>query len=286
MAASIKITVKGSDNSGIDAPSVDDLLTQIQDFVSMLRNIESAIDDNGKGAIIWRVTNVTKNSPIAIEITPFPRQYAMNIDNRAEKIAATTSLGLKMLAETGERPAYFSDDAITKAEKIYKRVTNGLAETNINFSGYQSVPDIIISKQNAIQSVKNISDLKMLSSKPYRELGSVEGFITKVEKDGHGRPLVWLNTRLDGEIVRCVADGDALSRIGHMEIEHIWHGIRVRVFGELVYKALGKLEKISADTVQFFENDKNLPSIEAIIDPNFAQGIESVEYLKQLRKDG
>lgn len=285
MAAPIKITVKGTDDSGNDAPSVDDLLFQIQDFVSVLKSVETAIAGDGKEEIIWRVTNVTKNSPLAFELTPFPRLHAMNIDNRAEQVVVSTSKGFATLSESGERPAYFSDAVVTKAERIYERVTNGLAETVIDFSGYKSVPQIAVSRQSATKSVQHISTLRMPPPLPYRELGSVEGFITSVEKDGHGRPIVWLRTRIDNQLVKCVADGDALNRIGHMEVEDVWHGVRVRIFGELIYKALGKLDKIAADTVQFFENDSALPSIEAIIDPSFAAGIESVEYLKLLRKD-
>lgn len=286
MAAPIKITVKGTDADGIDAPTVDDLLMQIQDFVSVLKSVECALASDGKEEIVWRVTNVTKNSPLAFELTPYPRQYAMNIDNRAEQVIVNTSIGLRSLSERGERPAYFSDAVIAKAEKVYERVTNGLATTNLDFSAYARAESIEVSKQNALSSVRNISILKSPPPMPYRELGSIEGFITSVEKDGFGHPLVWLRTRLDGQTVKCVADGDALSRIGHIEVEQIWDGLRVRIFGTIYYKALGKIDKIEADAVQFFEDDKQLPSIEAIVDKTFAMGIESAEYLRKLRGDG
>lgn len=285
MIAPIKITVKGNDDSGVDAPTVDDLLMQIQDFVSVLRGLDAAVAEDGKEEIVWRVTDVTKNSPLAFEITPFPRHFATNIDNRVEKVVASTAAGLHMLAERGERPAYFSDAIINKAEKVYQRVTNGLAETTLDFSAYKSVSPITISKQNAEKSKKNISAVKEPAPMSYRELGSIEGFITKAEKDGYGRPIVWIKTRLDNQEVKCVADGDALNRIGHIEVERVWKGMRVRVFGDISYKALGKIEKIEPDAVQFFDDDSSLPSIEAIVDPTFAEGLESVEYLRQLRKD-
>jgi hypothetical protein len=285
MAAPIKITVKGTRDDGLDAPTVEDLIAQIQDFVSVLQGVETAIAEGRKAEIVWRVTKVTTNSPVAFELTPCARQYGMDIDNRAKQVVVNTSLGFQTLANSGERPAYFTDAVITKAERVYKRVTNGLAETTIDFSGYDAVNPISISKQDAMKSIKHIAALKSQPALPYRELGSAEGYITKVEKDGHHRPIVWIRTRLDDQEIKCVANGDALSRIGLIAVERVWEGIRVRVFGELHYKALGKLEKIAADTVQFFEDDAKLPALDAIVDPNFAAGVESVEYLRRLREN-
>jgi D-Tyr-tRNAtyr deacylase len=285
VAAPIKIVVKGTDNSGVDAPTVDDLLMQIQDFVSVLKGVERGMT-GGEEELIWRVTDVTKNSPLAFEITPYPKKHAMNIDNRAEEVVVNTSAGLHAIAEKGERPLYFSDAIVSKAEKIYARVTNGLSETTIDFGAYKIAKPVTISKVMATQSMRHISTIKTPSPVPYRELGSIEGFITKVERDGHGRPIVWITTRLDKQEVKCLAEGNALNRIGHMEVERVWKGSRVKVFGDLYYKALGKLDKIEADTVQFYEDDEKLPSIDVIVDPNFALGVESAEYLRQLREDG
>lgn len=120
---------------------------------------------------------------------------------------------------------------------------------------------------------------------PYRELGSVEGAITRIERDGHGRSIVWLKTRLDGDDVKCVAAGNAANRIGHVEIERVWEGLRVRITGILTFKGLGKLQEVSADNVQFFESDDKLPALNDILDTEFAKGVESVTYLKSLRSE-
>jgi hypothetical protein len=285
MADPIKITIKGTDSSGVDAPTVDDLLAQIQDFVAVLKGVESAISNGSDDEIIWRVTNVTKNSPLAFELTPYPRQYAMNIDSRAEQVILNTYTGFQSLTERGERPAYFSDAVIAKAEKVCERVTNGLEGTTFDFSRYSSAPIIILSRQTATKSIKNIAAVKTPTPISYRELGSIEGYITTIEKDGYGRPIVWIKTRLDSQIVKCVADGDVLNRIGHIEVEKVWEGLRVRIFGTIFYKALGKIESIYSDRVQFFDDDSKLPSIDKIIDPTFAAGIESATYLKRIRDD-
>ena len=94
MAKPITITVKGTDVDGDDAPTVEDLLAQIQDLIGVLKGVEEAVADDGKREIVWRVTNVTRNSPLRFEITPYAKNHAMNIDRRAERVVATTATGL------------------------------------------------------------------------------------------------------------------------------------------------------------------------------------------------
>ena len=101
MTKPIKITVSGTDHRGGDAPAVEDLLAQIKDFVYVLREVEDAVSDTG-GEIVWRVTDASKNSPLTIEVTPTPKQHAMNIDERVEKVVRATAMGFQKIAQTGE----------------------------------------------------------------------------------------------------------------------------------------------------------------------------------------
>ena len=140
MAKPIKITVKGSDNHGDDAPTVEDLLTQIQDYVSVLREVEGALSEDGSEQIVWRVTNVTKNSPLTFEVTPYAKTYGVNIDGQAEKVVVATATGFKHLTDTGERPMYFTDKVISKAEKIYARVDRKSTRLNSSHTDISRMP--------------------------------------------------------------------------------------------------------------------------------------------------
>lgn len=286
MADSLRIMVQSQVSDGVDAPTVQDLILQIQNFVDLLLNVETSIASNNKQAIEWRVTNMSKNSPLAIEITPFPAIHATNIDDHAQKVISITYKGLKSLNNTKERPAFFSDKAINNAEKLCEGMNGKLDKTIFDFSAYIPAKSIELSKINAPILIKNIDALKNPPLIPYQELGSVEGFITSIKKDGKGRKLVGLTTRLDNQSIECIAEGEALQSIGNLEVDSIWKELRIRVFGTIHYKTIGKIDKVQIDQVQFFEDDVNLPSINTIIDPTFAIGIESVEYLKQLRENG
>ena len=286
MAEPITIKVRGTDNLGDDAPTVEDLLCQIQDFISLLHGVESAVAKDDKQEIVWRVTDVAKNSPLTFEITPYPRTHAMNIDPLVSDVICATARGLRDIETTSERPKYFSDQIIDKAEKVYERVTNGLAETVIDFSAYEEAPDFIVNKQTALQSVKRIHKFRAPRPIAHRELGSLEGTVAKVELDGFNRPIVWLRSRLDGQIVKCVAIDDGLNRIGHLEVSEVLRGLRVRVHGLLNYKSLKQIASIKVDGIHVFEPDSELPDAAAIVAPDFTGGVEASAYLETLREDG
>lgn len=286
MGKPIKIIVRGADNQGDDAPTVEDLLSQIQDFVAVLHSVESALADDGKDEIVWRVTNATKNSPLTFEVTPYPKTHAMNVDQRAAKVVSATAKGLEQISTTGERPMYFSDQAIDRTKRVYARVTNGLGATRVDFSAYDAAPDLDVDRQSAKKSIDRIVELRAPLPIAHREIGSLEGYVAKVELDGFQRPIVWLRSRLDGQIVKCVASDGGLDRIGHFEVMEVLKGKRVRVHGLLHYKSLEQISSIDVEGVHVFEADSELPEADAIVAPGFTGGVESSAYLEALRQDG
>ena len=286
MRKPITIKVRGTDSLGDDAPKVEDLLCQIQDFVSLLHGVEDVVAKDGNQEIVWRVTDVTKNSPLQFELTPYPIHHATNIEARASTVVRATALGLRDIAATNERPMYFSDQVIDKAEKVYERVTNGLAETTIDFSAYEEAPDFSLSTETARRSVARIREFRTPLPIAHRELGSLEGIVAKVELDGFNRPIVWLRSRLDGQLVKCVASEGGLDRIGHFEVLELLRGLRVRVHGLLNYKSLEQIATIEVDGVHVFEPDSELPDPALIVAPDFTGGIEASAYLEALRGDG
>lgn len=286
MAKPIKITVSGTDHRGGDAPTVEDLLAQIQDFVFVLREVEDAVSDGNQSEIVWRVTNATKNSPLTFEVTPTSKKHAMNIDSRVQKVVQATAKGFQHFAQTGERPAYFTDQVVDRATKVYARVTNGLAATIVDFGEYEDAPKFHATPDRARDVAKKLEAFKHSRPIAHREIGSLEGYINKVELDGFGRPLVWLKSRLDGQVVKCVSDAKGLDRIGHFEVSEVLKGLRVQVHGLIYYKDIEQISHIEVEGVHVFEEDANLPDHTKIVSPNFTNGLEASEYLARLHSDG
>ena len=218
MAKPIEITIKGTDTDGEDAPTVEDLLSQIQDFVFILYGVERAVAGDGREELVWRVTNATKSSPLTFEVTPFPRTHGMNIDRRAATVVGATAKGLAHISECDDRPPHYTDDVVDKAERINSRVFNGLSETNIDFSNYGYTGQIMVTQDIAKRTVDHIANFREPAPVRHRELGSIEGFIARVEIDGYGRPLVWIRSRLDNQFIKCISSDGGLDRIGHFEV--------------------------------------------------------------------
>jgi len=272
--------MKGSDASGTDAPTVDDLLGQVQDFVEMLRGVEDAVTDDGK-VLVWRVTDVTMNSPISIEVTPFSPNPAIFADSRAVVVQDAVRKGFSALAAGELRPAYFTDDVLPSAQRIYGRILNGLAETTIDFESDEETPPVEISREIA-RVVTTAAAAARPIHIPYRELGSIEGFISTAERDGYGRGVLRFRSRLDGAIVKAVATGEAFQQLEKFRLGEVWDGVRVRVYGVLRYRDFGDLESVDATGIEVLDQ-AHLPSAADIIDPDFTGGRRTEDYLEAMR---
>ena len=288
MAQPIKISVKGTDaeGEGIDAPTVEDLLSQVQDFVSILRGVEKAVAEDGKEHLVWRVTDATRNSPITFEVTPFPRTHGMNIDVRAATVVDAAAKGLAQITKRADRPLYFTDDVVSKAEQLNIRVSNGLSETKIDCSNYGTACQVDVTPDVAVKTISHIAEFKTPAPIKHRELGSIEGFITRVELDRFNRPVVWIRSRLDNQSIKCISGEHGLDRIGHFEVAEVLSGLRVRVIGLIHYKDVEHVERIEVESVQVYEPDHKLPDSDSIVSPNFTSGVESSAYLETVREDG
>jgi len=281
----IRITVIGADNRGDDAPTVQDLLSQVQDQVDILREVEEAISSDGTGEIVWRVTDVTKNSPITFEITPYPQTYGMDIQSRANDVVAATANGLQTLAEGGERPPHFTDKVLKKVGNLNRRVTNGLSGSRVDFSDYNNSPVYEVDHNSANNTVKKLAGILTPLHRPHREIGSVEGYIKTVGRDGFGRPILTLTTRVDGNDIKCVSSEGGLDKIGHLEVGKVIRGMRIRAHGLLLYKSPELLERIEVERVELFERKNGLPDLQDLVDPEFTGGIEAVEFIRMRRDD-
>jgi hypothetical protein len=265
-----------------DATTVDDLLDQLRDYFDIVRDVEEAIAESGGSVIVWRIVGASKNSPIALDVEAYPRVYAVNIDNRANLTVQYTALGLHSLQVTSERPPYFSEKALGKAERFFERVMNGLGLTKVDHG--EGLPQIVVTPEAARVAARNtIAILKPAVARPYREIGSLEGTFQRVERDGRGRPLLFIRHRLTGDTIKCVVSDEARAKVEQHVIGEIWRGRRVEVFGTIHYRSIGRINQVDASDVIFLRDRRRLPQIEDIEDTEFTGGLRSEDYLAKLR---
>jgi len=260
---------------------VDDLLDQLRDYFAILEGVEQAIAEDGRNAIEWRVIKATTNSPITIEATAFPRDFAVNIDRRAALVTRQTAFGLDALKRGAERPSYFTDPVLQRAEKLFARVTNGLAETRIDYG--KELPSLDITFQVAKSAIANTRNVLTPKQKSYQELGSIEGNVQRIERDGFGRRVMFVRYRMNGEIIKCLVSGEAEKELENHQIKDVWRFRRVQVYGMLHYRGVNDLREVEAIRIKFMPERNELPTVDEIIDPHFTGGLKSEEYLARLR---
>lgn len=265
-----------------DAPTVDDLIAQLSDYFELLGIVERTIAIDGTSAVQWRVVNASKASPLAITLEAFARQYAVNVDERVDLVVRHTNDGLRVLRDAPERPQFFNDEAVSKAESIFERVTNGLALTRIEFDELAS-PAFDLRPNAARDGAKNAMAVLAPIARPYKEIGSVEGYFESVSLDGYGRRVLHMKHRLTGDEVKCIVGGEAAKDLALREIGDVWRKRRISVFGTIHFKALGRISQVEVSNVRFLRDRNELPDIDDIIDPDFTGGMRSEDYLAKLR---
>ena len=124
MSKSIKLRIRARGPS--ESPTVDDLLEQLRDYFDILEGVEEAVAGDGRIALQWRIVSASTNSPITIEAVAFPRDFGVDITARAAIVTRQTALGLDTLRRKAERPSYFTEKVLQRAENLFERVTNGL----------------------------------------------------------------------------------------------------------------------------------------------------------------
>jgi hypothetical protein len=273
----VRITGKGP---GTDAPSVGDLLDQLRDYFDLLGILEETLAEDGQSAIVWRIVDATKVNPLIFTIQAFARQYAVNVDARADHVVDRALSGLRLLEQKAERPPYFTEPALVRAERIFERVANGLDRTEI-VTGDTS--PIVLTPNIARVAAKNARSVLEPAGRPYKEIGSLEGYFQSVSRDGRGRRVLHMKHRLTGDEVKCFVVGDAEKELAHREIEDVWRGRRISVFGTIHYRGPGRISQMEASRIRFLRSRSELPDIDDIIDPDFTGGLRSEDYLEKLR---
>jgi hypothetical protein len=282
MAKPVRVTITGTADTVSDAPTVNDLIGQLRDLAEVFRGVEKALLPDRGSELVWRITDASKNSPLSLELTPYsPTDAAANVAERATKVERATAEGLIALRRGEARPAYFTDDILPRAKRLYQRVQNGLADTTISFDA-DVAEAIVIDRPAAEQVERKAEAAKGQASIPYREIGSVEGYITKPELDGYGRAVLRFKARLTGAEVKAYARGEAFHQVEQLRLSDVWNGARVRVYGLINYKGLGQIDVINASGIELLDVEP-LPGIDDIVDPTFTGGLSTEEFLRRQR---
>jgi hypothetical protein len=168
-----------------------------------------------------------------------------------------------------------------KAHHIFQRVTNGLNLSEADFG--DQLPKVQITSTVARNAARNIDLVLLRPDKPYKEIGSIEGYLQGAVLGAYSRRVVNVVERVTGEDVRCVVTGPAIAELESREIRDVWGYSRVEVHGQIHFAGLGRIDHVEAETIRFLRRRHELPQIDDIIDPDFTGGMRTEEYIERLR---
>lgn len=283
MAETITLSISGA-GAGTDAPTIEDLLDQLRDYFVVYHGVEEAIAGDSMKRVVWRVTDASRNSPLQLTVTAYPASVASkDFEQAARQTKIAAAQGLRQLIESGERPPYFTDNVLQAADRFVRRVTDGLSRTAVDNGDGQ--PPVVLTPMLARETAEHIRTvLEPPPIRTYRELGTLEGTIKRVGRDGYGRPLLWLEHRLTGAEVKCFLEGDALQVVEEHTVDDVvFRGLKAELVGRIDYRSLGRISAAYIHTIRFKPSDQKLPNVEDIVDRAFTRGLPSEVYLERLR---
>jgi hypothetical protein len=280
MSAVVKITISGR-GPETDAPKVEDALDELRDYLDILRGVEESLAGTQTSAIDWRLVDARRSSPLAFDLQPFPKDFAVNIDKRVALVLTETAAGLAGLQNRAERPRNFTNPVMRKAHRVFKRVTDSLSLSEVDFG--TTLPSVRLTPTVARNAARNVDQVLTPPDRPYKEIGSVEGYLNGAERDGFGRRVIYLIERISGDPVKCLVQPEALPGLETRELRDVWRYRRAEVYGRIHFRALGKIEQVEAQRVRFLRHSADLPQIDDIIDRDFTGGMKTEEYLDRLR---
>ena len=280
----IRIAISAANSTGSDAPTAEDFLGQVRDILDTLRGVERAVSEDSSNKIVWRVTNAQMNSPIWVELTPSAADPAVLIGDRVEKTERVFMEGIVAISGGGLRPPFFNDELVKTGQRLHDRIRSGLTDTVITFDDVISDGPLVIDRAAAMKVDKARSDVFVPAPIPYRELGSIEGFVAKVELDGFGRAVLRMRTRRDGTEIKVLAAGQAFQQIEALRLADVWQGARIRVYGTIHHRSLGVIENIAATGIELLDQHP-LPTPDHVIDATFTGGLTSEAFLGELRRE-
>jgi hypothetical protein len=275
----ITITIHPSGGKGRPL-SVEDAMNQILDVVHLLE-VPARVHD-ASARYEWAVVGATTNSPLQVTVAPYG-----SVENSTAWIAAATedidlaTNGLIDVFENSAIPLWLDAKATNALKRLAKRNTNGLGVTEIISGDGNSV----LLDPAKSQAALNLLDLYTAPSLgdigKHRARGEVSGRMVRAG-EYHHRPAFWLKDKTGAEIT-CTLAKELIDKVGgETTLQDIWKNRFLVVRGVKSFDASGKLVKIEV-TEEPELRDLRPVNLDTIIDEDFTSGIDSVEYLRQIR---
>jgi hypothetical protein len=166
-----------------------DFVTALNNFLGLLKDVDSAVAHRKNGNLQWRVTTLRKDPLPIVGVTPTQRRAVEDISGVVQRQVLTN---MTSLTATGERNNYLSDSALSRVERL-ARTTPKIGASVIYIDTQDEVKPSTTINQQTLSNVRDLTDVKSRSFGTIcGELGSISirrGDEFRVWDEDTGRPV-------------------------------------------------------------------------------------------------
>lgn len=237
--------------------------------LAVLKELDSAISEEPRGALDWFVRDLSANGNLVAEIIALPKSG--KYEDKSKQVALRFVDGLGVIEREPGVPPFFSEGALSNVEKLANLLGKGGA---MGFGARQIGvrTQARITHRAAINAGQAIKPV-------FSAVGSVTGMLEAINL--HGRPKFNVYEAVTGSAVRCSFDRDK-----HLELIRRGLGKRVRACGVIYRNARGDALRLDMQDLDILPQDRELACVRDIygIDPDFTGSQSSDEYVRWLRE--
>jgi hypothetical protein len=251
----------GSGHRGLDAIGADEILG---DFLGLLKAIDRGMSPHGAEVVVWEIAGASMQSPLTIRLR----------GNGSQPVIAAIVAGISLLNSARDCPPHFTPDALDCVRQLVGHSgTYGLLPVVV--APANRIPIERVAAANAAWAMRALE-----LQKPIRhEYGSLRGELRELRSSSRKRDTLCLVDRLTGEEIPCYVD-EKLDPV----VRKAWKR-RVELTGRVEVNRTTRKKSIYVDQIRILRGRNELPQIEDLHGIDLTGGVESSEYIRNLRDD-
>ena len=255
------------------AIDVDGFLLVFQNAISALRAIDKKLSTYGVETLQWRVIDAGASSPLFATIQG--TLATVGDEAYSQQVIGTFVGGIEHLAGANSCPPDFNKDILHYVKEM-ARIGVRYDLRPVVSTGTRNIRVRKIVVRNADWAMKVLD----LGKPTYKEYGSLEGTLRQLSVS-HSRDKIVIVEKLTGEETPCYLRRPELDTV----VREAWKK-RVVATGEIVVdRETRKPKRILVDDVRILQERADLPQMKDLHGIDITGGVESSEYIRDLRDD-
>jgi hypothetical protein len=219
---------------------------------------------HGTEIVEWEIAGASMQSPLTIRLR----------GKESQPVIAAIVAGVSLLNSGRSCPPYFTPDALSCVRKLVNHSgIHGVFPTVVAVT--LRVPVERVAAENAAWAMKSLELMKQTR----REYGSLRGELRELSTSSRKRDKLVLVDRLTDEETTCYVD-ETLDA----EIRRAWKR-RVEITGRIEVNRTTRKKVIYVERLRILRERSELPQIENLHGIDLTGGVESSEYVRNLRDD-